>query len=255
MECRMENLNNVESTNNVNIVLLEGNITSDPVIEYASNNNSIAKLTVAIETFLHKQDGVEKNISYIDIEAWRSKADFIAASTGKGSRIRVIGRLRQSVWKESITNAMRSRVFVIADNIDVLQNKDRPNKAMNCLNSVTLEGIIVNELKTEPSGKNIVTKFTLGVNKSFQKQGKWQNEKHYIDIEAWGEKSDYVIAKASKYSFVRVAGKLKQVTWEDKLTNMKKNRTYVIGEFFEFSPYNSKQNIFTNDDFKNYQYE
>jgi len=103
--------------NNLNSVLLEGNMIRDPLIRSTPNGSAVCSFTVASSRFFKQGSGFEKETCFIDIEAWGKLADSCSANGGKGRGVRVVGRLRQDRWASN-TGENRSRIVIVAEHIE-----------------------------------------------------------------------------------------------------------------------------------------
>jgi single-strand DNA-binding protein len=78
-----------------------GNLTGDPDLRFTPQGVALCKFQVAsTPRFLDRQSGEWKDGEplYLGCTAWRELAEHIAESLRKGTRVVVIGRLRQSRW-------------------------------------------------------------------------------------------------------------------------------------------------------------
>jgi len=64
-----------------------------------------------------------------------------------------------------------------------------------------------------------VSNFTLAVNESYKKDGKWQNKVEWVRCEAWGVVAKIVEERFQKGSFAEIKGCVRTYNWKDKRTN------------------------------------
>lgn len=69
------------------------------------------------------------------------------------------------------------------------------------------------EARSTPNGKT-VAKIGIAVNRSWKKDGEWQKETDFFEVEAWGSVAELVAQHVRKGTAVRVVGRLKQDRWE-----------------------------------------
>jgi single-strand DNA-binding protein len=76
-----------------NKVVLIGRLTQDPDMRYTPAGIPVARFTLAVDRPFKKQDGT-RDTDFIDIVAWRQRAEFASNYLGKGRQILVEGRLQ-----------------------------------------------------------------------------------------------------------------------------------------------------------------
>jgi single-strand DNA-binding protein len=100
-------------------VTVIGNLTADPELRYLESGVAMAKFTVAStprqfdRTAGQYKDGEPL---FMNCTAWRQVAEHAAESLGKGMRVVVVGRLRQSRWQTE-TGDKRSMIGLDVDEI------------------------------------------------------------------------------------------------------------------------------------------
>ena len=103
--------------NCLNSVLLEGNLVRDPLIRSTPKGASACSFAIASNRFFRQGSGIEKETSFIDIEAWGKLAEACGAQGCKGRSARVVGRLRQDRWSNP-SGESRSRIVVVAEHVE-----------------------------------------------------------------------------------------------------------------------------------------
>ena len=102
-----------------NQVTIVGNLTRDPELRYTPNGHALAKFTVVVNRKV-KDDASgqwkDAETSFIDVNAWRQLAENVAESLVQGSRVMVVGRLRQESW-ENQEGEKRSKLAIEADEV------------------------------------------------------------------------------------------------------------------------------------------
>jgi single-strand DNA-binding protein len=95
-----------------------GNLTDDPELRFTQGGTPVANFTVAVTP--RRPDGqggwTDGETSFIRCTAWRSLAENLADSLGKGDRVLVYGRLQQRSW-ETDAGERRSIVEVQVDEL------------------------------------------------------------------------------------------------------------------------------------------
>ena len=103
--------------NNLNSILMEGNLTKDPEKLNGDDKNTCCLITIATNRYYKHDDNYEQEVSYFDIKAFGNLADVCLQHLKKGRGIRVIGRLKQERWVDKLYRN-KSRVLIIAENIE-----------------------------------------------------------------------------------------------------------------------------------------
>lgn len=79
----------------MNISILMGRLTSDPILRYTSSNKACVRFNIAINRNYKSESG-EKTADFISIVAWGNQAETIANYFKKGSRIALTGRIQNN---------------------------------------------------------------------------------------------------------------------------------------------------------------
>ena len=106
---------------------------------------------------------------------------------------------------------------------------------MNMLNSLIVEGIIVNaELRDTPHGSLLV--LSINVKRSYKKaDGSYVDETSTFDIEAWGKLGQRTAPELTEGCGVRVVGRLKQKRWSDSY-GREHSAVVIVAEHIELKP-------------------
>ncbi len=103
--------------NNLNSVLIEGNLVKDPELSYTSKGTPVCRITLACNRFYKQDDEYQKEVSYFDITVWSKQAEACNEYLSKGRGIRVVGRLKQDRWEDTSGNT-RYKVQIIAEHVE-----------------------------------------------------------------------------------------------------------------------------------------
>jgi single-strand DNA-binding protein len=84
-----------------NQVTIVGNLTDDPELRYTPAGAAVATFNVAVNRRTRDESGQWKDgeTSFFRCNVWRQQAENVAESLNKGTRVVVIGRLRQRSWE------------------------------------------------------------------------------------------------------------------------------------------------------------
>jgi single-strand DNA-binding protein len=104
--------------NQLNSLILEGNITREPEVKETAHGCKVVKIPLAVNRWYKNADGqgVEE-VSYFDVETYGKMAEYCETRSEKGRGLRVVGRLKQDRWKTP-EGKNTSRVSIIAEHIE-----------------------------------------------------------------------------------------------------------------------------------------
>jgi single-strand DNA-binding protein len=103
--------------NNLNSILIEGNIVRDPLLKTTPGGTAVCTFSVAVNRSYKKGDGWENEVSYFDVETWARLAEDVNSLGHKGRGVRVVGRLKQERWTDS-DGKQRSKVKIVAEHVE-----------------------------------------------------------------------------------------------------------------------------------------
>ena len=101
-----------------NQITIVGNLTDDPELRYTPNGAAVVNFSVAVTPRIRDDAGGWKDgdTSFFRVNAWRTLAENAAESLTRGSRVMVVGRLRQRSW-ETPEGERRSAIEIEADEV------------------------------------------------------------------------------------------------------------------------------------------
>lgn len=109
---------------NINRVLVAGNLTRDPQVRFFANERAVADFGIAVNRRFRGADGENKEeTTYIDIEAWGRTAELVGQYLTKGRSCFVEGRLKLDQWDDKNSGQKRSKLKVVADNVQFLDGR------------------------------------------------------------------------------------------------------------------------------------
>jgi single-strand DNA-binding protein len=112
--------------NNLNSILVEGNLVRDPELSYTTKGTAVCKFSVACNRFFKQEEEMQKEVSYFDVSTWARLAEVCGEYLKKGRGVRVVGRLRQDKWTDP-EGKPRSRIEIVAEHVEFkpqFKNKD-----------------------------------------------------------------------------------------------------------------------------------
>ena len=107
--------------NNLNSILVEGNLTKDPSLKNIPSGNHVCLISVATNRYWKQDEERQQEVSYFDVEAWATLGERCHHYLKKGSGVRVVGRLKQDRWSDA-DGKQHSRVKIIAEHVEFRGN-------------------------------------------------------------------------------------------------------------------------------------
>jgi single-strand DNA-binding protein len=108
--------------NNLNSILIEGNLVKDPELSYTPKGTAVCKFSVACNRQWKQDDEVQKEVSFFDVSTWTRLAEVCGEYLKKGRGVRVVGRLKQDRWTDPEGKA-HSRVEIVAEHVEFKPQK------------------------------------------------------------------------------------------------------------------------------------
>ena len=110
---------------NLNKVMLIGNLTRDPEIKYTPKGTAIADIGLAVNRNYATESGEKREeVTFIDVTLWGRTAEIVGEYCKKGRPLFVEGRLQLDQWDDKQTGQKRSKLKVVADNIQLLGGRE-----------------------------------------------------------------------------------------------------------------------------------
>ncbi len=109
---------------NLNKTILSGNLVRNPELRENANGLQICTFSIAVNDRV--KDGRGSWIdspNFIDCVAFGSRAETCDKYLYKGSKIAIEGKLHMSQWTDKNTGQKRSKLEVIIDTLEFMQNK------------------------------------------------------------------------------------------------------------------------------------
>jgi single-strand DNA-binding protein len=106
---------------NLNKVLLLGNVTRDPEIRYTPKGSAVCDLGVAVNRAYTTDSGEKREeVTFVDVTLWGRTAEVASEYLKKGRPVFVEGRLQMDTWDDKQTGQKRTRLRVVAENMQLL---------------------------------------------------------------------------------------------------------------------------------------
>ena len=104
-----------------NITVQVGCLTRDPETRYTSGGKAVTNFSIANNnSYYNANKELVEEVSFFNITVWGKQAENCAKFLHKGSRVCASGRLKQDRWVDQQTQANRSKVEIVADNVQFL---------------------------------------------------------------------------------------------------------------------------------------
>src|SRR5580704_16063263 len=109
---------------NLNRVLLIGNLTRDPEVRYTPKGTAVADIGIAVNRVYSGEDGEKKEeVTFVDVTLWGRQAEVAQEYLKKGRPVFIEGRLQLDTWDDKQTGQKRSRLRVVAENLQLLGSR------------------------------------------------------------------------------------------------------------------------------------
>lgn len=119
--------------NQLNSIILEGNLVRDVVLSEPVSGFKVAKATIGVNrSYRNRNNEFTNEVSFFDVDCYGNAAEYFSSNGTKGRGIRVVGRLKQDTWKDS-DGKSHSRIYVVAEHIEYKPafKADVPQKEQN----------------------------------------------------------------------------------------------------------------------------
>jgi single-strand DNA-binding protein len=115
---------------NVNRVFLAGNLTRDVAVRFLSGEKAVGEFGLAVNRKWKDASGEQKEeVTFVDIEAWGRTAELCAQYLAKGRGCFIEGRLKLDTWEDKKDGSKRSKLRVVADNVQFTGGKQEAHEA------------------------------------------------------------------------------------------------------------------------------
>ncbi|MFP4588569.1 MAG: single-stranded DNA-binding protein [Candidatus Acetothermia bacterium] len=104
----------------LNLVVLIGNLTADPELQYTQSGIARTNFSIAINRqYRDSNDELQEDTTFVPVVTWRDQAENCATYLSKGRSVAVVGRLRRRRWENDEGQA-RWFTEVVARNVQFL---------------------------------------------------------------------------------------------------------------------------------------
>jgi len=113
--------------NNLNSVLIEGNMVRDPLIRSTPKGTPVCNFSIASNRFFRQDSNLEKETGFFDVEAWGKLASSCSIQGRKGRGVRVVGRLKQDRWM-SADGKSHNKIAIVAEHVEYRSDFKKTNE-------------------------------------------------------------------------------------------------------------------------------
>src|ERR1700719_1546976 len=107
-----------------NKVILLGNLTRDPEVRYTPKGSAVADLGIAVNRQYTLENGEKREeVTFVDVTFWGRTAEVAGEYLKKGRPVFIEGRLQLDTWDDKQTGQKRSRLRVVAENLQLLGSR------------------------------------------------------------------------------------------------------------------------------------
>jgi single-strand DNA-binding protein len=103
--------------NNLNSILIEGNLVRDPDLKTTPKGTPLCTFSIAVNRYFKQDSGTEKEVGYFNVETWGKLAESAGNLGRKGRGVRVVGRLKQERWADR-EGKTQSKVVIAAEHLE-----------------------------------------------------------------------------------------------------------------------------------------
>ena len=108
---------------NLNKVILGGRLTDTPELKQTNSGVNFVNFTMAVNRPYSK--GQDKQTDFINVVAWRQRAEFVVQWFKKGSSICIVGSIQTRAYEDK-DGKKRTATDVVADEVGFVDSKEEP---------------------------------------------------------------------------------------------------------------------------------
>lgn len=115
----------------LNKVFLLGNLTRDPDLRGFNNGQNVCDLGLAVSRRFISNGQEQEETCFVDVVVWGKAASNCRQYLSKGSQVMVEGRLQLDTWEDRNGGGRRSKLRVVAENIQFMNRRRDENPGNN----------------------------------------------------------------------------------------------------------------------------
>ena len=109
---------------NINSVVLVGNLTRDPELRHTPSGTAVTTLRIAVNDRVKRGEDWQDAAYYFDVTVWGRTAENCAQYLAKGRPVAIDGRLEWREWQDKETGKNRQSIDIIADSVQFLGSRE-----------------------------------------------------------------------------------------------------------------------------------
>ena len=114
----------------LNEVIVIGRVTKDEELKYTTGGMAIGNISIAVNRKVKKGQEWADEVNYFDVVIFGKQAENLSKFLTKGQQIAIVGFLKQERWEDVQTGEKRSKIKIVASNIQLL-GKSKNNEQNN----------------------------------------------------------------------------------------------------------------------------
>ena len=104
----------------INRVVISGNLTRDAEMRVTASGAAILNFTVAVNDRVKDGNEWKDRASFVDCVLFGARAEALSARLSRGSKVAVEGKLRWSQWEAKDGSGKRSKIEVVAEEVELM---------------------------------------------------------------------------------------------------------------------------------------
>lgn len=186
------------------------------------NGKTLANMTIVTEVLSNYNGQPRAENTFHTVEAWENTQVKDLTKIQVGSWVRVMGRYRTRKYDKD-----GKTIYYMAIYADYL--KKLPDNTTEYVNKIEIVGI-VKKIELDIINNKTVGKLTVATDYVFQSKDDKKIETTYHQVEGWDSPKIKDLAKIAPGTMVRVNGRYRKLSWNDKSTGEKKSFWQIQAE-------------------------
>jgi single-strand DNA-binding protein len=112
--------------NSLNSILIEGSLARDALLRATPKGTPVCTFSIASNRYYKGENGMEREVSFFDVEVWGTLAETCGEKGRKGQGVRVVGRLKQDRWVDP-QGETQSKMTIVAEHVEFRPDNRQEN--------------------------------------------------------------------------------------------------------------------------------
>ena len=134
-----------------NSIVIIGRLVRDPEIRYTPSGTAVCKFSIANGETIKQNNEWKDYTNFFDVVVFGNQAINCEKYLKKGSKISVVGSIKQNRWEDKTTNQQRSKIDIQCREIQFLSSANEGNSNNNQQNT---NDTSKNKTSTAPAKKD-----------------------------------------------------------------------------------------------------